>query len=69
MKRAALLVLTLALVLPLTVFFGEPPASAQTCEEACHQTAFQCQQTCLGQGVWCREACNQDYYACVAACP
>ncbi|HKH47813.1 MAG TPA: hypothetical protein VKM72_24405 [Thermoanaerobaculia bacterium] len=72
MKRAALLVLTLALVLPLTVSFGESPASAQTCQELCAQENFQCQQTCQGtiKAVQtCRAACNDDYYACVAGCP
>lgn len=71
MKRAALLVLTLALVLPFTFFFAEAPATAQTCEDVCRQEAFQCTQLCQGGpfGAFCRDECAQEYHACVDACP
>jgi hypothetical protein len=71
MKRAALFVLSLAFILPLSISVGEPPATALTCEQDCWQEAFQCQQLCHGEiPLWaCREQCNQDYYACIAGCP
>lgn len=69
MKRAALFVLSLVLILPLTLSLGESPASALTCHEQCQQTAFQCQQACQGQGTACRQQCNLDYQACIAGCP
>lgn len=69
MKRAALFVLSLALILPITWSLSEPPASALTCHEQCQQVAFQCQQACQGQGAACRQQCNLDYNACVAGCP
>jgi hypothetical protein len=71
MKRAALLVLTLALVLPLTAFFAEPPAFAGPCQDMCQQQSFQCTQSCQGGpgGAACRNQCSLDYQACIAACP
>lgn len=69
MKRAALLVLTLALVLPLTVSFGESPAAALTCQQQCQQEAAACQFACQGQGFACRHQCDEDYSYCLALCP
>jgi hypothetical protein len=68
MKRAALLVLTLALVLPATFFFGESPAAALTCPEQCRAENVQCLSPCLGSPS-CRAYCNDAYAACLASCP
>lgn len=72
MKRAALFVLSLALILPLTLSLGESPASALTCEEQCYQDSFQCQQSCQGTPKavqLCRSECANDYQVCIAGCP
>lgn len=69
MKRAALLLLTFALVLPLALFVGEPPATALTCQQECQQEAAACQQACQGQGFACRHQCDLDYSYCLSTCP
>lgn len=69
MKRAAFLLLTLALVLPLALFVGEPPATALTCPEQCQAEASACYRACQGQGLACRQQCDQDYSTCLALCP
>ena len=69
MKRAVLFVLSLALILPLSISVGEPPATALTCQQQCQQEAAACQFGCQGQGLACRRQCDQDYSYCLAMCP
>lgn len=68
MKRAVLFVLSLALVLPLAISFGEPPATALTCKEQCDAELWQCLQACQGVPS-CRRVCNDDHAFCVGSCP
>lgn len=68
MKRAALFVLTLALVLPLAISVGEPPATALTCQEQCNAELWECLQPCQGVPS-CRWECYAYHTDCINSCP